>query len=125
MNIFNLPLAGHDGESDPGQLESSLRARAQLEKEGFAVVAASDGDQALVQYERTGPDLVVLDLMLPKMDGFEGCRTLRERERWAPVLLLTARDSVDDRVAGLESGEGGPTWACSVPTRFDMMTPQG
>ena len=77
--------------------------RLYLEKEGFAVVAAGDGEQALVQYERTGPDLVVLDLMLPKMDGFEVCRELRRRGD-VPILMLTARSEDVDAIVGLELG---------------------
>ena len=77
--------------------------RLYLEKEGFNVVAASDGEQALVQYERTGPDLVVLDLMLPKTDGFEVCRELRRRGD-VPILMLTARSEDVDAIVGLELG---------------------
>ncbi|HEX7431501.1 MAG TPA: response regulator transcription factor [Candidatus Limnocylindrales bacterium] len=77
--------------------------RLYLEKEGFAVVAASDGEQALVQYERSEPDLVVLDLMLPKLDGFEVCRELRRRGD-VPILMLTARSEDVDAIVGLELG---------------------
>jgi two-component system alkaline phosphatase synthesis response regulator PhoP len=77
--------------------------RLYLEKEGFAVVAATDGEQALAQYERSGPDLVVLDLMLPKMDGFEVCRELRRRGD-VPILMLTARSEDVDAIVGLELG---------------------
>ena len=77
--------------------------RLYLEKEGFAVVAAGDGEQALVQYERTDPALVVLDLMLPKMDGFEVCRELRRRSD-VPILMLTARSEDVDAIVGLELG---------------------
>ena len=77
--------------------------RLYLEKEGFAVVAASDGEQALALYERTGPDLVVLDLMLPKLDGFEVCRELRRRGD-VPILMLTARSEDVDAIVGLELG---------------------
>ena len=77
--------------------------RLYLEKEGFAVVAAGDGEQALAQYERTGPDLVVLDVMLPKMDGFEVCRELRRRGD-VPILMLTARSEDIDAIVGLELG---------------------
>ena len=73
--------------------------RLYLEKEGFNVVAASDGEQALAQYERCDPDLVVLDLMLPKMDGFEVCREaaigdrrLDLRAREFDLLAALARD---------------------------------
>jgi two-component system alkaline phosphatase synthesis response regulator PhoP len=77
--------------------------RLYLEKEGFAVVAATDGEQALAQYERSGPDLVVLDLMLPKVDGFEVCRELRRRGD-VPILMLTARSEDVDAIVGLELG---------------------
>jgi DNA-binding response OmpR family regulator len=77
--------------------------RLYLEKEGFAVVSASDGEQALVQYERSQPDLVVLDLMLPKLDGFEVCRELRRRGD-VPILMLTARSEDVDAIVGLELG---------------------
>jgi DNA-binding response OmpR family regulator len=77
--------------------------RLYLEKEGFAVVTAADGEAALVQYERTDPDLVVLDLMLPKLDGFEVCRELRRRGD-VPILMLTARSEDVDAIVGLELG---------------------
>jgi DNA-binding response OmpR family regulator len=77
--------------------------RLYLEKEGFAVTAASDGEQALVLYERTAPDMVILDLMLPKMDGFEVCRELRRRSD-VPILMLTARSEDVDAIVGLELG---------------------
>jgi len=67
------------------------------------VVAAADGEQALVQYERTNPALVVLDLMLPKLDGFEVCRELRRRGD-VPILMLTARSEDVDAIVGLELG---------------------
>jgi two-component system alkaline phosphatase synthesis response regulator PhoP len=77
--------------------------RLYLEKEGFAVVTAADGEQALTQFERIDPDLVVLDLMLPKMDGFEVCRQLRRRSD-VPILMLTARSEDVDAIVGLELG---------------------
>ena len=77
--------------------------RLYLEKEGFYVVAASDGEQALVQFELTDPDLVVLDVMLPKLDGFEVCRELRRRGD-VPILMLTARSEDIDAIVGLELG---------------------
>ena len=77
--------------------------RLYLEKEGFNVVAASDGEQALVQFERGDPDLVVLDVMLPKLDGFEVCRELRRRGD-VPILMLTARSEDIDAIVGLELG---------------------
>jgi len=74
-----------------------------LETDGFAVVAAGDGVKALEMYERHAPDLVVLDLMLPRMDGFEVCRELRRRGD-TPILMLTARSEDVDAIVGLELG---------------------
>jgi DNA-binding response OmpR family regulator len=74
-----------------------------LEKEGYQVEVAGDGLTALELARTTNPDLVILDVMLPGMDGFEVCRTLRQ-ETNIPVLMLTARDDEIDRVVGLEVG---------------------
>ena len=74
-----------------------------LEREGFAVEAAADGDGALARAAASTPDLVVLDLMLPGTDGLEVCRRLR-REAPVPVVMLTARGDEADRIAGLELG---------------------
>jgi len=75
-----------------------------LTKEGMAVDVAAKGEDALWMAEATGYDAVVLDVMLPGIDGFEVCRRLRGAEVWSPILMLTARDAVRDRVAGLDSG---------------------
>jgi len=75
-----------------------------LEEEGYAIDLASDGVDAVWMGEENAYDAVVLDIMLPDMDGFEVCRRLRSKGRWAPVLMLTARDGVDDRVHGLDVG---------------------
>ncbi len=75
-----------------------------LEREGYAVDLAASGNDALWLGTECDYDAIVLDVMIPPPDGFEVCRRLRAAGRWAPVLLLTARDSVDDRVAGLDSG---------------------
>ena len=75
-----------------------------LVEEGLAADGARPGDDALWMAEATEYDAIVLDVMLPGADGFEVCRRLRESGRWAPVLMLTARDSVEDRVAGLDAG---------------------
>lgn len=72
-------------------------------QEGFEVVSAEDGTQALASFRQTHPDLVVLDVMLPGKDGFEVCRALR-RESDVPVIMLTARDTELDKVVGLEIG---------------------
>ena len=77
--------------------------RLYLEKEGFAVIAAGDGEEALALHRRHDPDLVILDLMLPKIDGFEVCREIR-RQGDTPVLMLTARADDIDAIVGLELG---------------------
>src|SRR5512132_1557168 len=74
-----------------------------LKKDGFIVEAVGDGRSALDAARRLKPDLIVLDLMLPEIDGFEVCRVLR-RETITPILMLTARDDEIDRVVGLEVG---------------------
>ena len=77
-----------------------------LEKEGYDVVIASDGEEGLVQVEERQPDLVLLDWMLPKVSGIEVCRRLRGRPetRNLPVIMLTARGEESDRVRGLDTG---------------------
>jgi two-component system alkaline phosphatase synthesis response regulator PhoP len=77
--------------------------RLYLEREGFAVLAAGNGDEALAVHARHDPDLVILDLMLPGRDGFEVCRELRHRGD-TPILILTARDDDVDAIVGLELG---------------------
>jgi two-component system OmpR family response regulator len=78
--------------------------RRALEEEGYAVDVASNGGDGLWLGTENAYDVVVLDLMLPDVDGFDVCRRLREAGRWSPVLMLTARDAVSDRVAGLDAG---------------------
>jgi two-component system, OmpR family, response regulator len=75
-----------------------------LRHEGFAVDEAVDGEQALLEAAVWDYDAIVLDVLLPGRDGFEVCRALRERGCWAPVLMLTARGRVDDRIGGLDAG---------------------
>ena len=75
-----------------------------LMEEGAAVDVARSGEDALWMASSAPYDAVVLDVMLPGIDGFETCRRLRDDGVWTPVLLLTARDSVEDRVAGLDGG---------------------
>jgi DNA-binding response OmpR family regulator len=75
-----------------------------LEEDGYAVDVTGTGTDALWQAGEFPYDAVVLDAMLPELDGFEVCRRLRESSRWMPVLLLTARDAVPDRVRGLDAG---------------------
>jgi len=85
-----------------------------LEKEGYQVEVAGDGLTALELARSTHPDLVILDVMLPGMDGFEVCRNLRQESN-IPVLMLTARDDEIDRVVGLEVGADD-----YLPKPFDM-----
>jgi two-component system, OmpR family, response regulator len=75
-----------------------------LREEGFSVDVADRGEDALWRASATDYDAIVLDVMLPGIDGFETCRRLRGDGVWAPVLMLTARDAVEDRVAGLDGG---------------------
>jgi two-component system, OmpR family, response regulator len=75
-----------------------------LEEEGYAVDVARTGSDALWSATENPYDVVLLDVMLPDLDGLEVCRQLRTANRWAPVLMLTARDAVPDRVAGLDAG---------------------
>jgi two-component system response regulator MprA len=75
-----------------------------LTAEGYAVETAADGGQALAAVERSTPDLLVLDVAMPGVDGLAVSRRLRAKGLAVPVLLLTARDSVSDRVAGLDAG---------------------
>jgi len=75
-----------------------------LVREGLATDVAQNGDDALLKAGAVDYDAIVLDVMLPGCSGFDVCRSLRERSIWSPVLMLTARDAVRDRVAGLDSG---------------------
>src|ERR1043165_7446243 len=77
---------------------------AALQREGHAVDRVDTGRDALWMATECEYDAIVLDVMIPPPDGFEVCRTLRDRGRWAPILLLTARDGVKDRVNGLDAG---------------------
>src|SRR5437870_1984314 len=75
-----------------------------LRGEGVAADIAGSGEDALWRAEATAYDAIVLDVMLPGIDGFETCRRLRTSGVWSPVLMLTARDAVADRVEGLDGG---------------------
>lgn len=74
-----------------------------LSKEGYAVATADDGEAALLAAERENPDLVLLDLMLPKKNGYEVCKELRAKSK-TPIIMLTARDEEPDKIVGLELG---------------------
>jgi two-component system OmpR family response regulator len=75
-----------------------------LQREGYVVDVAGTGDEGLDQATENDYDVVLLDVMLPGRDGFSVCRAMRRKERWAPVLMLTARDQVNDRIRGLDAG---------------------
>jgi two-component system OmpR family response regulator len=91
-------LVVEDEEKMAGLIRRGLR------EEGMAVDVAGRGEDALWMAGSTEFDAIVLDLMLPGIDGLETCRRLRDDGVWAPVLILTARDAVSDRVAGLDHG---------------------
>ena len=74
-----------------------------LEKEGYAVTVAGDGGQALEKFRAIMPDLVLLDVMMPVMDGWTVCKTIRA-ESQTPIIMLTAKSETDDKVAGLKAG---------------------
>jgi len=79
-------------------------ARMYLEREQFRIVTAADGEAALDAVHRLNPALVVLDVMLPKLDGFEVCRKLRAENQAVAIIMLTARDEDIDKILGLELG---------------------
>jgi len=86
------------------EIKMARAVRRGLEQEGYAVDVAPDGEEAVFQAAETDYDAVVLDVMLPGLNGFEVCRDMPSRGRWAPVLMLTARDAVEDRIHGLDVG---------------------
>ena len=88
-------------DDDPQLREALTRA---LELDDYQVSTASNGAQALEAISGNRPDVVVLDVMMPYVGGLDVCRTLRERKDRLPILVLTARDEVGDRVAGLDAG---------------------
>jgi len=112
---------GHDGvvvdqvlvvDDDRAIRESLVRA---LELEGYRVSAASDGAAALVAIRADQPDAIVLDVMMPSVDGLTVCRVLRSERNRTPILMLTARTETRDRVAGLDAGADD-----YLPKPFDL-----
>ncbi|HEY0937951.1 MAG TPA: response regulator transcription factor [Trebonia sp.] len=87
---------------DDADVRDSLRRA--LGYAGYAVTTAANGAEALTAVARAPADLIVLDVLMPMLNGLDTCRALRSRGHATPVLLLTARDAVDDRVAGFEAG---------------------
>ncbi|MEG1448658.1 MAG: response regulator transcription factor [Oscillospiraceae bacterium] len=77
--------------------------RMYLEKEGFTVCLAADGEQALVKFTSENPDLVLLDIMMPKLDGWQTCREIRKKSE-CPIIMVTAKGETFDKVLGLELG---------------------
>ena len=75
-----------------------------LKKEGYEITIAYDGKAALEEYEKKRPDLILLDVMLPVLDGFEVCRRIRSVDNITPIIMLTAREEETDKVLGLELG---------------------
>jgi len=112
MSIRDAHLAFMEGWENRGVrvliVEDELRMasliRRGLAKEGLAVDVTSNGEDALWMARSADYDAIVLDVMLPGMSGFDTCERLRKSDVWAPVLMLTARDSVEDRVNGLDKG---------------------
>jgi two-component system response regulator MprA len=88
-------------DDEPAVRQAVERA---LRLEGYDVLLAGDGREALESLESRPPDAVVLDVLMPRVDGLELCRRMRNTGNRTPVLMLTARDAVDDRVAGLDAG---------------------
>jgi two-component system response regulator MprA len=114
-------------------VEDDAAVRRMLERslgaEGFEIAGAGDGGTALALAERTAPDLVVLDVSMPGLSGFEVCRRLRAKGLTGGVLMLTARDSIADRVRGLESGADDyvvkPFAIAEVVARLRALTRRG
>jgi two-component system OmpR family response regulator len=86
------------------EVKMAALIRRGLKEEGMAVDVADRGEDALWMAGSTEYDAIVLDVMLPGIDGFETCRKLRDDGVWSPVLILTARDAIEDRVSGLDGG---------------------
>jgi len=91
-------LVAEDDQDVAGSLEAALT------RDGHTVVTVADGVAALYEAGRSRPDLIVLDVLMPRLDGLEVCRRLRAAEDPTAILMLTARDLIQDRVAGLDAG---------------------
>jgi DNA-binding response OmpR family regulator len=101
--------------------EAKLRhlLRQGLLEESYAVDTASDGEEALYKLEINVYDLVLLDIMLPKVDGITVCQTIREKNSHLPIILLTAKDRVPEKVVGLDAGADD---YITKPFSFDELT---
>jgi two-component system response regulator MprA len=91
-------LVAEDDQDVAGSLEAALT------RDGHTVVTVTDGIEALYEAGRSRPDLIVLDVLMPRLDGLEVCRRLRAAQDATAILMLTARDLIQDRVAGLDAG---------------------
>ncbi len=99
--MYNVPVTRILIVEDESTIAEAIRYN--LKREGYEVTIASDGQAALVRFEQEKPDLVLLDLMLPKLDGVSVCRKLRQASN-VPIVMLTARDEEIDKVVGLQVG---------------------
>ena len=97
---FNMPKKALIIEDDANIREL---LRLYLEKDGFEVFGVSDGSNGLREYKRINPDLILLDIMLPVMDGWQVCRDIRKKSS-VPIIMLTAKGETNDKVSGLEMG---------------------
>ncbi len=88
-------------DDDPFILKMLNRA---LSFEGYHVVLATNGEEALQLIEQVGPDLLVLDIMMPKQNGWEVCQSVRKDNALLPIIMLTAKDEIEDRIKGLDIG---------------------
>jgi two-component system OmpR family response regulator len=86
------------------EVKMAVLVRRGLDEMGYSVEIATTGEQGVTMATETEYDAIVLDVLLPGIDGFATCRMMRDRGTWAPVLMLTARGGVEDRVAGLDGG---------------------
>ena len=86
------------------EVKMARALRRGLEQEGYSVELSLDGNDAMSRAREREFDAIVLDVMIPGVDGFTVCRDLRQEGNWAPVLMLTARDAVEDRIRGLDAG---------------------
>ena len=77
--------------------------RLYLEKEGYALAIANDGEEALAKFSSEAPDLILLDIMMPKLDGWQVCREIRKKSN-VPIIMITAKGETFDKVLGLELG---------------------
>jgi len=88
-------------EDEPGIYEFLKEG---LEEEGYGITIASDGEQGIEKFHQSKPDLILLDWMLPKMNGIDVCMEIRKQDKETPILFLTAKDTVSDTIKGLRAG---------------------